>query len=83
VTPFEELNAKVEALLGKLALMSPVALRRGKYAIAAMERMAFPEAMAFAETLISVTSLTNDATEGLAAFNERRKPRWQQENSDV
>ena len=83
VTPFEELNAKVEALLGKLALMSPVALRRGKYAIAAMERMAFPEALAFAETLISVTSLTNDATEGLAAFNERRKPRWQQENSDV
>jgi len=83
VAPFEELDAKVEALLGKLALMSPVALRRGKYAIAAMERMAFPEAMAFAETLISVTSLTADATEGLAAFNERRKPRWQQENSDV
>ncbi len=82
VVPFEDLDAKVDALLGKLALMSPVALRRGKYAIAAMERMAFPEAMAFAETLISVTSLTADATEGLAAFNERRKPRWQQENSD-
>jgi 1,4-dihydroxy-2-naphthoyl-CoA synthase len=60
-----------------------VALRRGKYAIAAMERMAFPEAMAFAETLISVTSLTDDATEGLAAFNERRKPRWQQGAPDV
>ena len=30
-------------------------LRRGKYAIAAMESMAFPEALAFAETLISVT----------------------------
>jgi enoyl-CoA hydratase/carnithine racemase len=59
--------------------MSPVALRRGKYAIAAMEMMAFPEALAFAETLISVTSLTGDATEGLAAFNERRKPRWTQE----
>ena len=82
VVPFEELDAKLDALLDKLALMSPVALRRGKYAIAAMERMAFPEAMAFAETLISVTSLTADATEGLAAFNERRKPRWQQENSD-
>jgi enoyl-CoA hydratase/carnithine racemase len=83
VVPFEALDASVEALLGKLALMSPVALRRGKYAIAAMERMAFPEAMAFAETLISVTSLTDDATEGLAAFNERRKPRWQQGAPDV
>ena len=79
VVPFEDLDASVEILLGKLYDMSPVALRRGKYAIAAMEQMAFPEAMAFAETLIAVTSLTNDATEGLAAFNERRKPSWQQE----
>jgi enoyl-CoA hydratase/carnithine racemase len=76
VVPFEELDARVEALVGKLAEMSPTALRRGKYAIAAMERMAFPEALAFAETQISVTTLTRDATEGMAAFNERRKPNW-------
>jgi enoyl-CoA hydratase/carnithine racemase len=76
VVPYEELDAKVEALIIKLSEMSPVALRRGKYAIAAMERMAFHEALAFAETLISVTALTRDATEGLAAFNERRKPSW-------
>jgi enoyl-CoA hydratase/carnithine racemase len=75
----DDLDARVEALVAKLGEMSPVALRRGKYAIAAMEKMAFPEALAFAETLISVTSLTGDATEGLAAFNERRKPRWTQE----
>jgi methylglutaconyl-CoA hydratase len=79
VVPFADLDARVDALVAKLGEMSPVALRRGKYAIAAMEAMAFPEALAFAETLISVTSLTGDATEGLAAFNERRKPRWMQE----
>jgi enoyl-CoA hydratase/carnithine racemase len=79
VVPFADLDARVDALVAKLGEMSPVALRRGKYAIAAMEAMAFPEALAFAETLISVTSLTGDATEGLAAFNERRKPRWTQE----
>jgi enoyl-CoA hydratase/carnithine racemase len=79
VVPFADLDARVDALVAKLGDMSPVALRRGKYAIAAMEMMAFPEALAFAETLISVTSLTGDATEGLAAFNERRKPRWTQE----
>jgi enoyl-CoA hydratase/carnithine racemase len=78
VVPFEELDARVEALLGKVFDLSPVALRRGKYAIAAMEQMAFPEAMAFAETSIAVASLTRDAADGLAAFNERRKPRWQQ-----
>jgi enoyl-CoA hydratase/carnithine racemase len=79
VVPYEELDARVDALVAKLGEMSPVALRRGKYAIAAMECMAFPEALAFAETLISVTSLTGDATEGLAAFNERRKPRWMED----
>jgi enoyl-CoA hydratase/carnithine racemase len=76
VVPADGLDAAVDSLLGKLSAMSPVALRRGKYAIAAMEAMAFPEAMAFAEQLIAVTSMTSDATEGLAAFNERRKPRW-------
>ena len=76
VVPFDDLDARKDALLGKLGAMSPVALCRGKYAIAAMENMAFSEALAFAEQLIAVTSLTGDATEGLAAFNERRKPRW-------
>jgi enoyl-CoA hydratase/carnithine racemase len=76
VVPFEELDSRVATLIARFAEMSPVALRRGKYAIAAMERMAFPEALAFAETLISVTALTRDASEGLAAFNERRKPQW-------
>jgi enoyl-CoA hydratase/carnithine racemase len=38
--------------------------------------MPFSEALAFAETLIAVTSRTADAEEGLAAFTERRKPKW-------
>jgi enoyl-CoA hydratase/carnithine racemase len=79
VVPFDGLDARVEGLLAKLCELSPVAVRRGKYAIAAMERMTFAEALAFAETLIAVAALTGDAKEGLAAFNERRKPRWQQE----
>jgi methylglutaconyl-CoA hydratase len=79
VVPYEALDDRVDTLLGKLAAMSPVALRRGKYAIAAMQNMGFAEALAFAETLIAVTSLTGDAAEGLAAFNEKRPPRWVQE----
>jgi methylglutaconyl-CoA hydratase len=80
VVPFEELDARIDALVTQLGGMSPVALRRGKFAIAAMETMAFAEALAFAETLISVTALTADATEGLAAFNERRPPRWKRDS---
>ena len=41
--------------------------------------MAFAEALAFAETLISVTALTARRDRGMAAFNERRPPRWKRE----
>ncbi len=76
VVPYDGLDARVGALTAKLLDMSPVALKRGKYAIAAMETMAFAEALAFAETSISVMSMTSDAAEGIAAFNERRPPKW-------
>jgi enoyl-CoA hydratase/carnithine racemase len=74
--PAAALAESVDGLVARLAQMSPVALRRGKYAIAAMETMGFAEALAFAETQIAVTTLTADAAEGMAAFNEKRPPRW-------
>ena len=43
VAPYDLLDARVEALSPSSHEMSPTALRRGKYAIAAMERMAFPK----------------------------------------
>jgi len=76
VVAYDDLDARVEKLVARLGEMSPIAIRRGKYAVAAMQNMAFPEAMAFAEQLIAVTSLTSDAAEGLAAFNEKRPPAW-------
>ena len=76
VVPFEELDAQVDTLLGRMVAMSPSALTRGKYAMAAMESMGFHEALAFAETQIALVSRTEDAREGLAAFNEKRRPRW-------
>ncbi len=71
-----ELDNRIEALLAKLRLGSPAALRRGKQAIFAMEMMAFNEALPFAESQIALASGTADAAEGLQAFNEKRKPRW-------
>jgi len=38
--------------------------------------MAFHEALAFAEAQIAIVSKSGDAAEGLAAFNEKRQPRW-------
>ncbi len=79
VVPAAELDAKVAWVCERLALNSPAAVRRGKYAMAAMEAMAFHEALSFAEGQIMLTAAAPDAAEGLAAFNEKRKPRWQEE----
>lgn len=76
VAPPAQLDARVDAMIERLCAMSPVALKRGKYAIAAMNSMGWHEALSFAETQIAVASRTDDAREGLASFNERRKPKW-------
>lgn len=76
VAPSDELDDRIEKLLAQLRAASPAAVRRGKQAIFAMEMMAFHEALAFAEAQIAVASKSSDAAEGLAAFNEKRKPRW-------
>jgi enoyl-CoA hydratase/carnithine racemase len=71
-----DLDAAVEALLKTLSAASPLAVRRGKQVIFAMETMAFPEALAFAEAQIALASRSSDAEEGLAAFNAKRPPKW-------
>jgi enoyl-CoA hydratase/carnithine racemase len=71
-----EMEAKIEALTGALATRSPTAIRRGKYALKALDGMSFEQAIAFAEGQLGLLSLTGDAKEGFAAFNEKREPRF-------
>ena len=42
----------------------------------AVASMSVDEAAAHREGQIALLSLTGDAREGLAAFNEKRKPSW-------
>jgi enoyl-CoA hydratase/carnithine racemase len=76
--PADGLDAKVDEILAALTAGSPAALRRGKYVMAAMEHMDFEAAIAFAEGQIALAAQTDDAREGVAAFREKRKPRWQE-----
>jgi enoyl-CoA hydratase/carnithine racemase len=76
VSPYGELDERIEKVLANLQASSPAAVRRGKQTIFAMEMMAFHEALAFAEAQIAIASRSGDAAEGLAAFNEKRQPRW-------
>jgi enoyl-CoA hydratase/carnithine racemase len=76
VVPTAELDAKVHWLLGRIVDKSPTAIRRGKYAMRAIEAMSFDQAIAYTESQIALLAMTEDAKEGLASFNEKRKPVW-------
>jgi enoyl-CoA hydratase/carnithine racemase len=76
VVAYAELDARILALLNLLGKGSPSALRRGKYALHALESMSFDAALAFAESQIALATQTDDAREGLAAFKEKREPVW-------
>ena len=76
VVPASEIDAKVEWLIQRIADKSPTAIRRGKYAMRAIASMSFDEAVTHMESQIALLTMTKDAQEGIAAFNEKRKPGW-------
>jgi len=76
VVPAAELDAKTLWLLDRIVDKSPTAIRRGKYAMRAIESMSFDEAIAYTESQIALLAMTADAQEGLKAFAEKRKPVW-------
>lgn len=71
-----ELDEQVMRWVQSFEQASPTALRRGKFALKAMEGMAVHEALSYAEGQIAVMTLTEDAREGMAAFNDKRRPVW-------
>ncbi|MGH8518994.1 MAG: enoyl-CoA hydratase/isomerase family protein [Panacagrimonas sp.] len=76
VAPAADLDAKLAELLDALVANSPTALRRGKYAMRAIESMTFDQSIAFTESQLTLMAQSEDAREGMAAFNEKRKPTW-------
>ena len=76
VVPADGLDAAVERLVARFRRVSPTAVRRGKYALKAIEAMSFEQAIAYTEAQIGHVAATEDAREGMAAFNEKRPPVW-------
>jgi methylglutaconyl-CoA hydratase len=76
VVPADELDARIDWLIGRITDKSPTAIRRGKYAMRAIAAMSFDEAIAYTESQIALLAMTEDAKEGLKAFGEKRKPIW-------
>lgn len=76
LVPAAELDAKTDWLIARLTDKSPTAIRRGRYAMKAIEAMSFFEAIAYTESQITTLAMTEDSIEGRAAFNEKRAPNW-------
>jgi enoyl-CoA hydratase/carnithine racemase len=76
VVPPGELDAAVASLAATLAAKPPAAVRLGRDAFYATLDMGARDALAVLHPLLTVTALTEDAAEGIAAFTEKRAPRW-------
>jgi enoyl-CoA hydratase/carnithine racemase len=70
------IDVKLDWLLGRLLDKSPSAIRRGLYTLKQIEMLPFEASMAFTESQIGLSALTEDCREGITAFLEKRKPKW-------
>jgi enoyl-CoA hydratase/carnithine racemase len=76
VVPHAELDAAVDELAATLATKSPAAMALGRESFYRVWDMAAPDALSHLHALLTLTNQTDDAAEGIAAFLEKRPPRW-------
>jgi enoyl-CoA hydratase/carnithine racemase len=76
VVPDDRLDREVAELAAHLAALPPAVLRLGKEAIYTMSEMEYGTALRYLREMIVLTSLTEDAREGIDAFLAKRSPKW-------
>ncbi|MCI5062712.1 enoyl-CoA hydratase-related protein [Algiphilus sp.] len=76
VVPRAELDSKLDWLLARTVGKSPTAVRLGKQAFHAMRDMSLGQALEYAQVMVPVMSSTEDAAEGMQAFQDKRAPAW-------
>lgn len=76
VVPADGLDAAVDELCATLAAKSPLIVRWGRDSFYRVLDMTAEDALAYLQPMLSVTTSTEDAAEGIAAFVEKRKPEW-------
>jgi len=76
VVPPDKLMDEAMNLASKLASNSPIALQMGKKAFYTMSDMEFEKALEYSDEMFAELCTTEDATEGVRAFREKREPVW-------
>ena len=76
VVPHGDLDTKVSELAATLASKPPASVKLGRDAFYSVWDMASGDALAHLHAMLTLTTLTEDAAEGMTAFLEKRSPRW-------
>lgn len=76
VVPASDLDAAVADLCGVLVTKSPSVIRLGRDSFYEVWDRAAADALAYLHPMLTLTTLTDDAQEGIAAFAEKRPPEW-------
>jgi enoyl-CoA hydratase len=76
VVPVADLDATVDALATELAAKSPLIMHWGRDAFYRVLEMDADAALSYLQGMLTVTTQTEDAAEGVAAFAEKRTPQW-------
>jgi enoyl-CoA hydratase/carnithine racemase len=76
LVPVDELDAAVDTLARELATKSPLIMRWGRDAFYRVLEMNANDALSYLQGMLTVTTLTEDSAEGVAAFAEKREPKW-------
>lgn len=74
--PADQLDARMDAITALLAQRSPSAIRLGKQGFHAMRDMAMVQALEYAQLMLPMMARTEDAKEGMRAFQEKRAPNF-------
>ena len=76
VMPHDDLITEARLLADRLCKSAPLAIRATKEMAVRARNLSWVEAVRFGETMRMVVGQTEDASEGRAAFREKRSPRW-------
>lgn len=76
VVPTDKLEEEVEKMARKLSASSPAVLSLGKRSFYQVADMDFCGALEFLRSQFTINTQLEDLKEGVAAFREKRQPKW-------